>query len=57
MSNNASVKANAAEEDLSDLSHERYLERNNSVDEMDEDDLEGELNLSDDGSNRRDSFK
>ena len=54
MSNNASVKANAAEEDLS---HEQYLERCNSVDEMDEDDLEGDLNLSDDGSNRRDSFR
>ena len=48
IANNASNRADCAEEDLS---HEQYLARNNSASEMDEDDLEGELNLSDDGSN------
>ncbi len=31
------------------MDDEAYNERNNSANEMDEDDLEGDLNLSDDG--------
>ena len=39
------------------MSHEQYLARNNSASEMDEDDLQGDLNLSDDGSNQRDMIR
>ena len=42
---------------VEDMSHEQYVARNNSCSSMDEDDLEGELNLSDDGSNRRDVLR
>ena len=41
-------KTNRSDEEY--LSHEEYVARNNSCSSMDEDDLDGELNLSDDGS-------
>ena len=41
------IEVKLEEEDAD--SHEAYLARNNSASEMDEDDLDGELNLSDDG--------
>ena len=42
---------------LDDLSHEQYVARNNSASSLDEDDLEGELNLSDEESNARGNFR
>ena len=39
------------------LSHEEYVARNNSCSSMDEDDLDGELNLSDDGDDQRDELR
>ena len=49
-----SKKDGASEE----LDHDEYLARNNSCSSMDEDDLEGGLNLSDEeGEQARDKFK